>query len=57
VGAGAESPEIEVPHAMQNRAPSGAGVPQFGHVRSSAFPHDMQNFAEVGFSVPQFAQV
>jgi hypothetical protein len=42
---------------MQNFAPAGAGVPQLGHVRSSAFPHDMQNFAEVGFSVPQFAQV
>ena len=41
---------------MQNRAPGGAGVPQLGHVRSSAFPHDMQNFAEAGFSVPQFEQ-
>jgi hypothetical protein len=48
---------MEVPHAMQNRAPGGAGVPQLGHVRSSAFPHDMQNFAEAGFSVPQWAQV
>ena len=40
---------------MQNFAPGGAGVPQLGHVRSSAFPHDMQNFAEAGFSVPQLA--
>ena len=57
VGAGAESSEIEVPHAMQNFAPAGPGVPQLGHVRSSAFPHDMQNFAEAGFSVPQTVQV
>jgi hypothetical protein len=57
VGAGAESSEIEVPHAMQKRAPGGAAVPQLGHVCSSAVPHDMQNFAEVGFSVPQLAQV
>lgn len=57
VGAGAESSEIEVPHAMQNFAPGGAGLPQLGHVRSSAFPHDMQNFAEAGFSVPQWPQV
>jgi hypothetical protein len=42
---------------MQNFAPGGAGVPQLGHVRSSAFPHDMQNFAEAGFSVPQTVQV
>jgi hypothetical protein len=56
VGAGAESAEIEVPQAMQNFAPGGAGVPQLGQVRSSAFPHDMQNFAEAGFSVPQFEQ-
>ena len=56
-GAGAESSDIDVPHAMQNFAPGGAGVPQLGQVRSSALPHDMQNFAEAGFSVPQTLQV
>jgi hypothetical protein len=41
---------------MQNRAPGGATVPQFGHARSSAVPQAMQNFAVAGFSVPQFVQ-
>ena len=36
-------PPIEVPHSMQKRAPGGAGVPQLGQSRASAFPHDMQN--------------
>ena len=39
---------------MQNRASAGAGLPQLGQLRASAFPQDMQKRAPSGFSVPQF---
>ncbi len=38
---------------MQKRASPGAGLPQLGHVRASAFPQDMQNRAPSGLFVPQ----
>jgi hypothetical protein len=42
---------------MQKRASAGAGVPQLGQRRSSAFPQLMQKRAPAGFSVPQEAQI
>ena len=47
----------EAPHAGQNRAPSGSGVPHSAHTTASGAPHAEQNRASGAFSVPHALQV
>ena len=46
----------DAPHAVQNRASSGAGSPHSSQRRSSAAPHPMQKRAPVGFSAEHASQ-
>jgi hypothetical protein len=46
-----------VAQAPQNRSPTSAGVPQFGHVMPSGVAQPTQNLRSGLFSVPQFGQI
>jgi len=46
-----------VAHSLQNLAPAGFAVPQFGHARASGEAHSVQNLAPAGFSVRQLLQI